>query len=118
MPTDSNGYWPKAEPIKVQFLPPKMKTKYLRVTMPDGSKWDVPADLIAQHRAAYFLKDRSAPEFDKQVQWDLDHPENLIEWAEGDMNWSDVRIHATRVFDGSVDYQDGWVNGEKEVVEK
>jgi len=27
--------------------------KYLRITMPDGSKWDVPARIIAKDRATY-----------------------------------------------------------------
>ncbi len=41
--------------------------KYLRVNMPDGSKWDVPVSVIAQNRAAEY-----AHEFDGDVQKSLD----------------------------------------------
>lgn len=39
----------------MQKVPEKMKTKYLRVTMPDGSKWDLPAEVIARNRADYYI---------------------------------------------------------------
>lgn len=51
-----------------------MAEKYLRITMPDGSKWDVPCDVIARNR---------------------------------------IESEAEEV-----DYQEGWVNGEKEIVVK
>ncbi len=105
--------------IKVQFLPPKMKKKYLRVTMPDGSKWDVPAEFIAEDRAASLSGDRVSPLFFEEKQVALDHPDVLIDWAENNMNWRLVVGRAVRVESATdADYQDGWVNGEKEVVEK
>jgi len=110
--------------------------KYLRVTMPDGSKWDVPASVIA-----WSLTDYDVPESDyKDIKDWAGYPDNsfflttwnrqyasfldddaaLIEWSRSDMNWEDVASVATRVEAPPInpDYQEGWVNGDKEIVEK
>jgi hypothetical protein len=97
------------------------KMKVLRVNMPDGSKWDVPVSAIAQHRAEYY-----AHEFGGDVQeslnedtlplFEADHYE-VEDWAANNMNWSDVERVAVMSAAGEIDYQDGWVNGGKEVVE-
>lgn len=85
--------------------------KYLRVTMPDGSKWDVPAQIIAESCAKHY---------DSTVRENPMGDEALIDWAENNMNWAEVSERAVRLELPRVkpDYQDGWVNGEKEVVEK
>jgi hypothetical protein len=40
--------------------------KYLSMTMPDGSKWGVPVEMIARNRAAHY-----ASEFDGDVERSL-----------------------------------------------
>lgn len=98
--------------------------KNLRITMPDGSKWDIPVSVIALDRAKYYARE----EFDGDVERSLaedtmplfDSDDYEIEdWAANNMNWSDVEAFATKVNDPTeeIDYQEGWVNGEKEVVE-
>lgn len=96
--------------------------KYLRVNMPDYSKWDVPVSVIAQNRAECY-----ANEFDGDVQksldedtmplFDADHYE-IEDWAANNMNWSDVERVATMAVQPEIDFQEGWVNGGKEVIEK
>lgn len=94
----------------------------LRVTMPDGSKWDVPIRLIANNRAKHYKDEfggsllRSLSE-DTLPLFEKDHYE-IKDWAANEMNWSDVRRHATKVDmrPADVDYEDGWCNGEKEIV--
>lgn len=96
----------------------------IRVSMPDGSKWDVPSDLVAKHRAQYYAKLDTArnPQknfqsvFQEEFQATMVDEECLIDWAESNMNWSDVRLYAVRVSAPDIDYQDGWVNGEKTIV--
>ena len=91
--------------------------KYLRVTMPDGSKWDVPLILIAENRAAAIV---GAPgkEFDKEVESLLKEEYEIIDWAQNIMDWKDVVLQARMVKDAEVDYQEGWMNGKKEIIEK
>lgn len=87
--------------------------------MPDGSKWDVPVHLIAHDRAKYY-GDNSNPEdsYDDEYAFAIDNEEVLQDWAENNMDWSDVRPQAIKVEAASeVDYDDGWVNGEKDFVE-
>ncbi len=96
-----------------------MAEKWLRVTMPDGSQWDVPAWIIADNRARYYAVNDPDTTYQDEFDVTLQEASNLIEWAEGDMNWSDVVAHAVKVEEpADVDYQDGWVNGDKRIVER
>lgn len=92
-------------------------TAKLRVAMPDGSRWDVPAQLVADSRDDHyrednedtigFIRDGRLDEFD------------LLDWAASNMNWDDVAHAAVKVEEPSPpspDFQDGWVNGEKDIV--
>lgn len=101
-------------------------TKYLRVTMPDGSKWDVPAQIIAENRARYYAKNDSGEE--SGVEYDKAYAEELAytlksyelqDWAANNMRWSDVEGSAVRIDPNyAPDYEKGWVNGDKQIVEK
>lgn len=107
-------------PIENQMneLPEKPKEKYLRVTMPDGSKWDIPARRIALNRAEHYGKN-SAPVISVEFGFAMRNHDELIDWAANNMDWSDVKNEAINVrTPDQPDYQEGWVNGEKEVIEK
>jgi len=100
--------------------------KSLRVTMPDGNKYDVPVDLIALHRAEYYAKHdtgkSSGPEFDKAIKQEFDYAmknaDEIMDWAPNNMNWSDVSEHAKKVAKplSPEDFQEGWLNGDKEII--
>ena len=93
----------------------------LIVTMPDGSRWGVPVDLIARDRAKHY-----AGEFDGDVERSLAEDTvplfaddyEIIDWAQNNMNWKDVEAHAGRMAESEpdFDYQEGWVNGDKQLV--
>ena len=85
-----------------------MTQKYLRITMPDNSKWDVPITVIANHRAEYFGE--NYPKISDKYA--------LLDWAANNMNWEDVVLQAQKVLEPDVDYQEGWINGKKEIIEK
>lgn len=105
-----------------------MSEKYLRIEMPDGSEWDVPALTIAEHRARYFaaldVESGDADDFDtafaEEVKHALSDDYEIGDWAANNMNWVDVASIAVQVAapPTDVDYQEGWVNGEKRIVEK
>lgn len=93
----------------------------LRITMPDGSQWDTPIQTIAESRAKQY-----ADEFDGDVQRSLNEdtvplfestPYAIRDWASNNMNWKDVEAVSSQVKPSSdVDFQDGWVNGDWEIV--
>lgn len=93
----------------------------LVVLMPDGSRWSVPILPIARNRARHY-----ASEFDGDIERSLNEDTlplfrsddyEVYDWAQNNMNWSDVVDLATKEEDPDpVDYQDGWVNGDKEVI--
>lgn len=94
-----------------------MKDKYLRVTMPDGTQWDVPAGAIAENRAGSFHPVGTV-QYADEIETTLKDDFTLMDWAENNMNWIDVKFHAVQVGAPKVDYQAGWVNGPKKVVER
>jgi hypothetical protein len=89
------------------------------VTMPDGSEWGVPIEVIARDRAAHY-----AHEYDGDVERSLqedtyplflsDHYE-IHDWAANNMNWEDVEPHSKRLTFADTDYQEGWCNGRHRV---
>lgn len=97
--------------------------KYI-VTMPDGSRWAVPVEVIALDRARFY-----AEEFGDNVARSLEedtlplfsaHEREIADWAKNNMNWEDVAAHAVRLPDEdepTVDYQEGWVNGDYDILD-
>lgn len=101
----------------------KVSKKHLQVEMPDGSKWAVPVEVIALNRANYYanndgvslaksLNEDTLPLFESS-------PFEIEDWAANNMNWVDVVGVAKKIKDPDPDsdYQEGWVNGEKKIIE-
>ena len=95
--------------------------KMYQVTMDDGSIWEVPVILIACNHAEYYAKVDEIP-FEEALKesselFEADEYE-VHDWASNNMDWDEVEASARMVKDpdDEVDYQDGWLNGEYEVV--
>ena len=100
----------------------------LRVEMVDGAKWDVPVVIIALDRARSYRDEfatNDANENDGEggafiedtVPLFLASDFEIIDWAANNMNWADVAQHATQVNPPEpFDFDEGWVNGPKEVI--
>ena len=110
-----------------------MAEKYLRVTMPDGSRWDVPARFIAEDRARYYanldIKRGDATDFDQAFASEVEHALDrhstyeIEDWASNNMDWADVKDVAVQTVPPppptEVNYQAGWNNHETwEIVER
>ena len=94
--------------------------KMYAVTMEDGSVWEVPVILIACSHAEYYAKvdEVSFEEAlkDSSALFEADDFE-VEDWAKNNMNWTDVEASARCVKNPmEVDFHEGWVNGEAEVV--
>ena len=95
--------------------------KRLIVTMPDGSKWAVPVEIIALSRAKYYAGEYGG-DVEKSLAEDTiplfeDDDYQVHDWAAGNMDWKDVEHVAVKLEAeaGTIDYQEGWINGEYEV---
>ena len=87
---------------------------YLQVTMDDESVWNVPVDLIIDDRT-----DTRECEREETEKYFKQYPDELIDWAENNMNWEDVVESSVLVKEpNEPSYQDGWANGEKKIVEE
>lgn len=100
--------------------------RYLRVTMTDGSVWEVPVSVIAKSREKSYREmgrhdlsdpensDLLAAEFEREAD-DYD----IADWAGNNMNWSDVKDVAVQVSPPPPpNFEEGWMNGKKKVVQR
>ena len=88
--------------------------------MPDLSKWDIPAKIIAENRAEYFLS-KHGESYNDIWKETMEDDYELKDWLANNMNWEDVSKFAEKVEEIRMaieDLQEGIVNGEKEVIEK
>lgn len=89
-----------------------------RVEMGDGSVWEIPVQVIVDSRDEHYRED-AEDTIGFIRKGSLDSSE-IADWAGNNMNWSDVERFASPVPAKSkkVDWEDGWSNGEKEIVGK
>lgn len=91
-------------------------TAIYRVEMEDGSKWDVPVQVIADSRDENYQDDEEDT-IGSIRNGGLDEFE-ITDWAGNNMYWSDVKDYAVRaeVKPKKINWEEGWSNGEKEIV--
>lgn len=95
--------------------------KLMTILMQDGSKWGVPVEMIARHRAAHYASDfggdikRSLAETILRFEED----DYAIEyWGKYAMLWSDFNGHQVKVSEAvPIDFEEAWMNGETGYVE-
>ena len=92
--------------------------KYLLVTMPDNSIWSIPTRLIAENRNDYYLKVRGENAADVEAETEKLFADDyeVIDWAVNNMDWSDVADEAVLAKRAKTDYQEGWLEGDKELI--
>lgn len=82
-------------------------SKVIRLSMSDGSVWEIPAHVVADHRATYYAElDGSS----YQVEYDLvlENASELLDWAGNNMDWTDVKQAAKRVRGSLLDFDEEW----------
>lgn len=96
-----------------------LDNKYI-TEMPNGERWAVPVRLIAMDRAKHYAKEFKGDVTESLVQDTAplfeDSEYEIEDWAKNNMNWSDVADRAERVGAIACDWEEGWVNGNTEIV--
>lgn len=91
--------------------------KAIVIEMPDHSKWIVAAECVAHDRASHYADDTP---YDQTFAETMADESELLDWAANNMNWSDIepfaREYRKQPETSDDDFQDGWCNGEKEVI--
>lgn len=105
--------------------------KFLQVLFSNGEAYNIPTESIAHPRAIYYanhdegVQDKGvevSEEWNKVYQSErtmaLEDDGELYDWAANNMNWSDVKDDAVRVYldDKKIDYSTEWTNAEMKVV--
>jgi len=99
--------------------------------MPNKEHWLVPVSVIAESRAKYYSeqdaekgglsKSEKEAIYKEEYDYAMDDISEIIDWASNNMDWKDVVYVAIKDRDEPlhhIDYQEGWLNGEKEIVER
>lgn len=101
------------------LLPEKERRIDLLVTMENGEVWSVPAAMVALNRFYSYADTDPPPDGEDPAALyaeTLADDCELTDWAAGNMNWKDLSWIARRITTPHLpDYQEGWVNGDKEV---
>lgn len=85
----------------------------IRVTMQDGSMWDVPCDYVLQR----YVQSNTEESLEEATQFFEEYPHELILWAEENLVWSEVSVVAKQVRSPvRGDYVLGWECGDKSLV--
>lgn len=90
-----------------------MTTRYLTLTLDDGSVYGVPVDVIARNRAENY-KDEFANDLTRSLIEDTvplfeSDKGEIVDWAANNMNWSDVKDHATQLRGPDpIDFEEVW----------
>lgn len=101
-----------------------IEDKFLKVTMPDRSKWKIPVRVIAEHRARYYAEKGVFSSLLESLKQDTlplfeDDECEIEDWSENNMCWTDVEKYAEKIKDEGLsaeDLEEGWRNGSKEIV--
>ena len=102
--------------------------KYVRVKFSNGETYDIPDKVIANSRGKYYAdKDfgeqgiEEAPDprwtniYSKERKIVTGDDSELLDWANNNMNWSDVEQHAILIpSDSDIDKGKEWASDEKE----
>lgn len=104
--------------------------KFILVTMPDGSIWKVRAETVIVNRAKYYAEqdsERGRGTYEEifDTEYRIGRADNveILDWAANNMNWSDVAYGAVKLPQPEKqmtpeEFEEGWVNGEKRIVEE
>lgn len=110
---------------KEKKLMEKFSKLVMDITMPDGSTWRVPVLVIARHRAKFYAEtyeefggDEIRSLLEDTLPYFAEDSYKIKEWAADNMNWEDIAVSAYPIQKNSEnDFQEGLVNGHKEIVE-
>lgn len=90
--------------------------RLMLIQMPDGSTWSVPVAAVVHNRLDYYRGIGKAEKCDE-------NPDDyeIHDWAAGNMDWDDVKAVAKKVADRPTltprEFQEGWMNGIKRIVQ-
>lgn len=106
----------------VEVVESPLFKRCIYVDMPDCMRYAIPVEIIARNRAASYAKTDYDNDVTKSLREDTlplfeSNDDEIIDWAQNNMNWSDVKDHAYIVLRKTNDdaFQDAWVNGDHEI---
>ena len=92
-----------------------LDNRFLRVEMSDGSWWEIPAKIVCFHALDHLNIQGNKEKIDFLSNFIKDD-DKIIDWAEGNMSWEDVKTHGIIVRHIEKNYKKDWKKGMKWIV--
>lgn len=81
----------------------------LRIKFPNGHKFNVPASVVAINRSNYYAAKDKIEQGSSDWTWlmkESSDPDELLDWAENNMDWLDLQPYAERVDEDEPNYSE------------
>jgi hypothetical protein len=104
-------------------------TKFIRITMINGEKWEVPAEFVIKDRAKHLAENDSKGDleiynkvYEEEYKNAFNDNDLIVEWARNNTDWKDVENLAFKVSPPPPltrkDKETAWGSGEMTVVSR
>ena len=92
-----------------------MEEQKLIIKFSNGEVYEVPASSIAEARTDYYMKvdgyERLSEDWKKEFQYVMNNENELLDWVQNNMDWSDLKGAARKVEPkDSFDYDEEFFN--------
>lgn len=96
-----------------------MKVKSLIIKFSNAEKFEIPARIIAEHRANYYASldgyEKESNEWYNEINFALNDEYEIIDWTANNMDWKDLEPFAVKVEPESFNYEENWGDAELEL---
>jgi hypothetical protein len=93
--------------------------KVLNVRFSNGDEFTIPARIIAENRANYYATidgyEKDSNEWEQEVQYAINDPYEIEDWAANNMDWVDLEPYAELLEKSEFDYNEEWGEADKEL---
>ena len=92
--------------------------KIIELTFEDGEVWQIPLDIIANHRADYY-QSKGEPDFnyEEEVAFVMNDDYEGQDWLQNNMDYEDFKDYVTIIPNTKPQTKD-WINAESEIKEE
>ena len=96
-----------------------LKNNMIKIKFHKGTKYEIPALVIAQHRAQYYSEidgyDIDSQEYLNEINYALNDNYEIFDWIQNNMSWHELQDYVIRVKEKVINEEDEWANGNVQI---
>jgi hypothetical protein len=100
----------------------KQKEKRIKIEFNNGEIYYLDATIVAKERVDYYTEvygyKKDSPEWTEEYEYLLNNDNELLDWIENNMDWSDIKNQVYKLGDQiPYNYDDEFCNAELDIIE-